>query len=43
MDGRQLCQLGLPEDHDSNAFVSQRDRNIILWRYCKCNTVSLFL
>lgn len=43
MDGRQLCQLGPSEDHDSDAFVSQHNRNIILWRYgtvtdCLCET-----
>lgn len=41
MDGRQLCQLGLFEDHHSNASVSKHDRNIILWRYCRCNTVTV--
>lgn len=32
MDGWQHCQLGASEDHDSDAFVSKRDRDIILWR-----------
>lgn len=41
MDGRQLCQLGLSQDHDSNAFVPKHNRNIILWRYCKRNTVTV--
>lgn len=39
MDGRQLCQLGLSEDHRSNAFVSEHGGNIILWRYCKSKIV----
>lgn len=39
MDGRQLCQLGSPEDHRSDAFVPEPGGNIILWRYCRCDAL----
>lgn len=39
MDGRQLRRLGLPEDHRSNALVSKRGGDSILWRYCKSKAV----
>lgn len=32
LDRGQHSQLGASEDYDSNAFVSEHDRDIVLWR-----------